>query len=113
MENFAAFVSIAAVIGLIVAFTMPKEYTSKVVLAPEVTSMGGSMLGGLGELVQSFGYDIGNSTSVDAIYPDIYPNIFHPRICDGIIGCPFAVINRRYEDFLPKPFDGDGKSRTD
>ena len=37
-KTLLLFVSIAAVIGLIVAFTMPKEYTSKVVLAPEVTA---------------------------------------------------------------------------
>lgn len=75
-KTLLLFVAVAMVMGLIVAFTMPKEYTSKVVLAPEVSSMGGTMLGGLGELAQSFGYDIGTSTSIDAIYPDIYPNIF-------------------------------------
>ncbi len=91
-KTLLLFVSIAAVIGLIVAFTMPKEYTSKVVLAPEVTSMGGSMLGGLGDLVQSFGYDIGNSTSVDAIYPDIYPNIFSSTdFVMGLLDAPLQL----------------------
>ena len=75
-KTLLLFVSIAAVIGLIVAFTMPKEYTSKVVLAPEVTSMGGSMLGGLGDLVQSFGYDIGRrfpESFSSLLYKHVYP----------------------------------------
>ena len=37
---------VAVVVGLVVAFSIPKEYTTTVTLAPE-TSQGGGALGGL------------------------------------------------------------------
>ena len=42
---------VAVVLGLIVAFSIPKEYTTTVVLAPEAKTKGGA--GNLGALVLS------------------------------------------------------------
>lgn len=63
---------IAAVIGLIVGFSIPKEYTSTVLIAPESTSNKSG--GGLSSLASLAGINM-NMNTVDAIYPDLYPQI--------------------------------------
>lgn len=67
--------TIAIVIGLIVAFSIPKTWKSSVVLAPELTS-GSSLAGGIGDLASMVGINLGtNGSSIDALYPDLYPQI--------------------------------------
>jgi len=70
------YVIVGAIIGVIVALSTPKSYTASVVLAPEVSSGGLGMSESLGDLASSFGIDLGNKSSVDAIYPELYPEIF-------------------------------------
>lgn len=70
------FLGVGAVIGVIVAFSIPKLYKSEVVLAPEFGSGGMSASGSLAELASSFGVDLGGGQSLDAIYPDLYPDVF-------------------------------------
>lgn len=64
---------IAVVVAIIVAFSIPKEYESTVVLAPE-TSKGGS-LSGLSSLASLAGVNMGNIQNEDALYPELYPQI--------------------------------------
>lgn len=61
------------VLSCLYIFPQPRYYTSKVMLAPEMS--GSSALGGLGSIASSFGFDFGSETSVDAIYPDLYPDL--------------------------------------
>lgn len=62
-----------AVIGLVVAFSIPREYTTGVKLAPETTN-GKSPSGGLGALASMAG--IGSSSNgADAVYPQLYPDV--------------------------------------
>lgn len=62
-----------AVIGLIVAFSIPKEYTTNVKLAPETTD-NKAAAGGLGALASMAG--LGSSSSgADAVYPQLYPDV--------------------------------------
>lgn len=69
------FIVVFAVIGVVVALSTPKTYTSSVVLAPEITGMGMSQ--SLGDLASMIDVNISSSgNSTDAIYPDIYPDIF-------------------------------------
>lgn len=69
------FLSVFAVIGVVVALCTPKQYTSTVVLAPEITGMGMSQ--SLGDLASMVGVNLGTTgSSTDAIYPDIYPDVF-------------------------------------
>lgn len=69
------FMGVAAVFGVIVALNTPKSYTTDVILAPEVSGAGG-MLDNLSDLASMVGVNIGsNSTSIDAIYPEIYPDV--------------------------------------
>lgn len=75
---------IGGVLSIIVAFSIPKRYTSTVVMAPEF-STGSSMSGGLGALASMAGFDLGSlSGGEDALYPELYPQIVSstPFLCD-------------------------------
>ena len=64
----------AALIGLVVAFSIPKEYTTTVKLAPEAAN-GKSASGGLGALASMAGINLGSSGGADAVFPELYPDI--------------------------------------
>lgn len=65
---------IGAVIGLIIAFSIPKEYTTTVVLMPEAQSASGGTMGSLAALA---GINLGNTSGMDALAsPDLYPSVF-------------------------------------
>lgn len=62
-----------AVLGLVVAFSIPREYTTDVKLAPETTDNKATS-GGLGALASMAG--LGSSASgADAVYPQLYPDV--------------------------------------
>lgn len=66
----------AALIGIVVGFSIPKEYTTTVTLAPESSAAGGkSMSGGLSALAGLAGINIGDIQGTDALSPAIYPDI--------------------------------------
>lgn len=72
---------IALFVGLVIGFSIPKEYTSSVILSPEVTSNG--MNGSVSQLAGMMGFNVG-STSRDAVYPTLYPDVVRsaPFIAD-------------------------------
>lgn len=59
--------------GLVVAFSIPKEYTTTIKLAPEFTDSK-QMSGGLGALASMAGINAGGS-GVEAVQPQLYPDI--------------------------------------
>lgn len=63
-----------ALAGLVIGFSIPKEYTVTVKLAPEIQG-GKTSLGGLGSLASIAGINMGNMNSADAVSPDLYPDI--------------------------------------
>ena len=65
---------IGAVVGLIVGFSIPKEYTTTVKLSPEVQGAKSSM-GGLSSLASMAGVNLNSMNSSDAVYPDLYPEV--------------------------------------
>lgn len=65
-----------AIIGIIIALSIPKQYTASVVLAPEMGSSGAGLSESLSDMASQFGFDLGSKSGVDAIYPEIYPDIF-------------------------------------
>lgn len=65
---------IAAVVGLVVAFSIPKEYTTNVTIAPESTN-GSRSMGGLSALAGMAGINLNAGSSADALSPDLYPDI--------------------------------------
>lgn len=71
------------VLAVIIAFSIPKEYTATVVLAPEL-SKSASMTGGIGSLASLAGVDLNLADAEDALYPELYPQIVSstPFLCD-------------------------------
>lgn len=68
--------AIAVLVALIVAFSIPKEYTTTVKLMPETNNPANKM-GNLGGLAAIAGVDLGSGTSQDAISPELYPDVVH------------------------------------
>lgn len=64
---------VAAVVGLIVGFSIPKTYTVSATLAPETVSKSGG--GSLSSLAAMAGINLSSTTTADAFYPDLYPQI--------------------------------------
>lgn len=71
----AVVLGVSAVLGVCIALSTQKSYTTSVVLAPEV-SASGTMSESLSDMASSFGIDLNTKGSMDAIYPEIYPDIF-------------------------------------
>lgn len=60
-----------AVIGLVIAFSIPREYATSVKLAPEISDPKAAA-GGLGALASIAGL---SSSGADAVYPQLYPDV--------------------------------------
>jgi capsular polysaccharide biosynthesis protein len=63
----------AAVVGLVVAFSIPKEFTTTVTLAPELS--GKSSSGGLSSLAALAGVNMNQNSGGDALTVNLYPDI--------------------------------------
>lgn len=63
-----------AVAGLVIAFSIPKEYDTSVKLAPEIIDSKASS-GGLSALASMAGLSAGSSSGSDAVYPQLYPDV--------------------------------------
>ena len=102
------FAIVGAIIGVIIAFSIPKTYCSSVLLAPEFSSGTASLSSSLSELASSFGVNIGNTnSSMDAIYPDLYPDIFEStEFIESLYDVPVRLQKddriRTYIDHLTK-----------
>ncbi len=67
---------IGAVIGVIIALCTPKVYTASVTLIPEISSSSVSLNSNLADMASQFGIDLDKKNGMDAIYPELYPDIF-------------------------------------
>ena len=63
-----------AVAGLVVAFSIPREYTVEVKLAPELSD-NKTASGGHGALASMAGLGGMQSSGSDAVYPQLYPDV--------------------------------------
>ncbi len=72
---FAKVLFIAFILSCIWIFLQPRYYTTTITLAPENES--GSGIGTLGSLATSFGFNLDNMASSDAIYPMLYPDLMN------------------------------------
>ena len=70
------------VLSIIIAFSIPKEYKSEVVIAPEIANAANGIAGGLGALASMAGINM--ETEEEAIYPQLYPQIVAttPFLCE-------------------------------
>ena len=66
---------IGMIIGMVISFSIPKEYTADILIAPESTRRSSSS--GMNALAEMADIDLGTSTTIerDAIYPSLYPII--------------------------------------
>ena len=70
------------VLSCIWILPQPRYYTSEVKLAPE---MDGESGGGLSSIASSFGFNLGGMGGQDAIYPELYPELFgNPEFVVGL-----------------------------
>lgn len=65
--------AIGAVVGIVVAFSIPKEYKTTVKLAPENSSQSGGA-GNMGALAAMAGVNLGGA-GADGLTPSLYPDI--------------------------------------
>ena len=63
----------AVLIGLVIVFSIPREYTTEAMIAPELSDNKGT--GGLSSLAAMASLNLNATSGADAIYPDLYPNI--------------------------------------
>ncbi|MGA0560255.1 lipopolysaccharide biosynthesis protein [Larkinella sp. VNQ87] len=64
-----------AVTGVVVSLLTPAEYTSDARIMPEITEGTGDVLQKLASVAGFAGLELGESGSVDAVRPDLYPNV--------------------------------------
>lgn len=74
--------SAVAVVGVLLAFAIPKTYKTTVILAPEES--GSLFNGNISSLASLVGVDMKIGQSGDAIYPEIYPDLLESS--DFIVG---------------------------
>ena len=73
------------VLSCIWIFPQPRFYTCDVKLAPEMN--GEDVGGGLSSIASSFGFNLGGAAGQDAIYPELYPELFEsPEFIVGLYG---------------------------
>ena len=66
---------IGGVMAIIVAFCIPKEYTSEVVMAPEFSTGTSGLSGGISSIASMAGIELNFGGGEDAFYPELYPQI--------------------------------------
>lgn len=97
---------VAGVVGVIIAFSIPKEYEAGVTLAPE-TSSSNALTSSISSLASMVGMDMAIGGGQDAIYPEIYPDLMQST--DFIVSL-FSIrvksmdgeIDTDYYDYLTK-----------
>ncbi|MBO4264253.1 MAG: chain-length determining protein [Bacteroidales bacterium] len=83
----------ASLIGIIIGFSKPKEYTTRAVVAPEITTRTGS--GGLSSLASLAGINMNTMALTDAMHPDLYPEIIRSSsFMIGLFDLPVDIEKR-------------------
>ena len=90
-------------VSCIYIFSIPRYYTSDIKLAPEMENSGAS--GTLGSIAASFGFDISEMQTTDAITPLLYPDLMEDN---GFVSNLMTIriksqdneINTNYHDYL-------------
>lgn len=108
-KTLAISLCVSAILGVLVALCTPKEYTSEVILAPEMSAGGIGLSGNLADMAANFGIDIGGKSSMDAIYPELYPDIFSSTdFVMNLFDIPVRLKNddhiRTYKTHITKEF---------
>lgn len=94
---------ITALLSAIYIWLVPRQYTSEILLAPELSDITGKS--GLSSIASSFGFNVGNSATGDAIYPDLYPqlmasNDFAAHLINYRVTTKDKSVSTTYYDYL-------------
>ncbi len=97
--------AIVFVASAIYIFFVPRYYESSVLLAPEISDISGKS--GLSSIASSFGLNMGNSSTGDAIYPDLYPelintNDFAINLTGHKVKTADGTLTATYYDYMKK-----------
>lgn len=81
---------------------IPRTYESSVVVIPETNT---NSTGTLGSLASSLGFSLESAKAIDAIHPELYPDIlksgdFLIEICDITVSAPTKEFKGNYYDYL-------------
>ena len=96
---------IVFILSCIYIFSQPRYYTSDVKLAPELENTGS--LGSLGSIAASFGFDLSEMQTSDAITPLLYPDLmddngFVANLMNIKVKSLDGEISTNYHDYLKK-----------
>ncbi|MBQ8443019.1 MAG: chain-length determining protein [Bacteroides sp.] len=88
---------IAAIVGVVIALTTPKQYTVSVTLAPESSKAGGGGLSGIASMLGVGGLSMGSDA--DALNVSLYPDIVSstPFILD-LMDTPISTMDEEQSD---------------
>jgi uncharacterized protein involved in exopolysaccharide biosynthesis len=91
-KTILKFIGAGIILGLVFALLSPKEYTASSTMVPQVSSSS-SKLGGLSSLAAMAGFNLGNTSTADALSPMIYPQImqsipFQLELMNSKFDCP-------------------------
>lgn len=82
---------IAGLFGVMIGFSTPRKYTTKAVVAPEITTRS-TMGSGLSSLASLAGVNMNTLALTDAMHPDMYPEIIHStNFYLGLFDMPVTV----------------------
>ncbi|MDE7414331.1 MAG: chain-length determining protein [Muribaculaceae bacterium] len=101
--------AVGAVLGLVIAFSIPKEYTTSIKLAPEAGDSKSSS-GGMGALAAMAGINLG-SQSADAVSVQLYPDIVKSvPFSLSLLSVPVTDVDEKKHFTIQEYLDKDVKS---
>ncbi len=98
---------VAGIVASALALCVPRYYKVKVTLAPEYSSSGSSISGGLSGIASMMGINMNNLSSSDAITPTFYPDLmkstdFLVPLMDVVVETKDGKFKGKYVDYLTK-----------
>lgn len=106
---FCIVLPIVFVLSTAYIMCIPRTYNSSLSLAPEINNSS-NLSGTIGSLASSFGFDLGNMETTDAINPMLYPDLmddngFVVGLFDVKVATTDGAIRCSYYDYLTKHQD--------
>lgn len=90
---------IGAVVGLVVAFSIPKEYTSSVIFTADSNKSASG--GNMGALASLAGINLGSMNTSDVFSPELYPNIMSSTsFIQGLLDIEVKDVNQGVDTTL-------------
>ena len=101
--DFIKVLGLTFVLSSVIIFSIPRYYTSEISLAPELDNSLPS--GAISSIASSFGFDLNDMQTSDAITPMLYPdlmddNAFVVKMFDIKINTLDGEISTSYLDYL-------------